>query len=199
MYPALFVYLQPLSLTFVQNLSFVIKAWDFDEECIIKDIIENISQTINIQGNCQQTINKRGMNGIGYFKFTYNVTTVDGICVTETSMDSHTDQQVTLSPADNTSFRPADNTTTHAEVQESCSSIWAWIAVAILFILLTLLLCIVSIVQIGIIWNKTLEMKKIHNRTTCEVNGKNMFSMYIYIQITGANYMVICAKLLNVY
>ena len=57
-------------------------------------------------------------------------------CVIETPTNIHIDQQIISSP-DDTSSTQADNTTTQ-EVQESCSSPWSWIAVAILFMLLTL-------------------------------------------------------------
>ena len=152
--------------------------------------------------NEQEVVNKSGINGIGLFSFTYGVQNVDkkstDKCVMETPTDVHTDQQITLSPGNtsstpadtsstpadtsstpadtssipaDTGSTPADNTTTQ-EVQESYSSPWAWITVAILFILLTLLLFIVSIVLICIIKNKTSRVKEIQKRSTCDVNSK---------------------------
>ena len=156
----------------IQSISFTIRALDLDDHYSV--LIDTISQTIDFHGNStQQTINEYGKNDIGLFNFTYSVQYKDNKCIDmETPADFDTDHRVTMSPDDNTSSIPACNNTTTQEVQESSLSPWLWIALAILFMILTLLLFIVSIVLIFIIRNKTLGMKEIQAQSTCEVNGK---------------------------
>ena len=146
-------------------------------------IVENIDFLANKE---PQTINESGINGIGQFNFSYHMQHLDNKCTNKCIADllakNGADQSTSSTPTD-TSFIPADgkqglsspagtsvvaaNNGTGQQTTRSSSSSRTWIAVAILFILLTILFFIISIVLMWIVRTMSMEPKEMKKESSC--------------------------------
>ena len=151
-----------LDVCTVQDLNLTIEARDNDGCCYYEEI-DVTAQNIKFLANGEQhTVNEGGRNRIGIFNFTYHIQSLEnegtGKCTTEISANNSTDQQLV----------------------ESSSSPWAWIAVSILFILLTILFFTVSTVVICIIRNMAMKMKETKKESTRESGGEYTYLVQLF-------------------
>ena len=159
---------------FSQTLNLTIEAWDSD--CgTSSEVIDIFVKSIDfLPNNDWRTLIKNGQNGIGLLNFSYYIQQLEenytNKCNNEILAGNVTSQQVTSSPAD-TSYTPTDNNTIQ-QVHESSSSPWAWIAVAILFMLLTILFFTMSITLAYINKRMAKELKENERKSVCENDGK---------------------------
>ena len=182
----------------IQTVNLTIEAWaKFGTENFHIANIDVFAHSINsLTNNKQQIVNESGENGIGFLSFSYQIQLMNNSCTHNCgfSIPAHNtmDHQVTPSPAAaGTSFTPTDNgiyqqtssspteeifspadDSANQQIHEPCSPPWAWIAVTILFMLLTILLFIVSIALICINRNMTKKQKEIKIRCPIENNGE---------------------------
>ena len=151
-----------------------IEAWNRDS-AVDNEVIDVFAQSIIFLQNIdRQMVIESGVNGIVLLNLSYYIQQwydkYTSKCDTEIAASSVINQQVTSTPAD-ACFTPTDNSTDE-QVQESSSSPWTWIAVAILFMLLTILFFIISIALTSI--NKKTGKKIRVNKKggACEDNGR---------------------------
>ena len=176
----------------MQTVKLTIEAWaKFGSQ---DDFIANIDifpLSINpLANNEKQTVNESGENGIGFLSFSYKTQFTDSIytpictCNCTSSIPAHNsnDQPVTLSPAC-INFRPTESepyqqmsssSTDNSDQQmhDFCSSPWGWIAVTILFMLLTILFFIISVAVICINRNMTRGPKENKKGLASENSGE---------------------------
>ena len=152
-----------------QNVTLTIKAWD-RQQCNDHDI-DAIELTLFLSETDQkQTFQETGPNGIGVFNFSYHVLNL--------AMCNKYEECFTEIPS-------LDSSTGDCESMIESTPPWSWIAVAIVFMLLSTLFFLVIIVLACIVGqkNKDLELLKYQHGNSSDANRKvQVFQLIIYVK-----------------
>ena len=145
------------------------------------DTIDIIEESVYSK-SCKE-VEQNGSMGIGWFNLTYCMHNLDSKNAPEISVNSVTTTLFsTISiPCTTTTVNTISipyttsapvTSSTDQPLAETSSSTWAWIAVATLFILLSIIFFAISIVMICIIRNKSTKLKDCSNKHACEQGEK---------------------------
>ena len=154
---------------FAQNITLTIEAWD-RENCWDQEI-DGIDRSIPLLvTNEQRMVQVKGKNGIGLFHFAYHVqNTVNnyGECFAKTTTADHC-----ICPSLPVTELPSPDSGISQPIMESTAP-WAWISVAIIFMLLTIVFFTVSVVMACIVRqkNKALKQQGNQQRSNSGTNG----------------------------